>query len=65
MLGQPYIPAWAKIKEKDKLLREEMEALISENTELFEALSDLSDAKQILESEHKRRCEGRFLICRK
>jgi hypothetical protein len=65
MLGQPYIPAWAEIKRKDELLRKEMDALISENAELFEAFSDLSDAKQILESEHKRRCEGRFLICRR
>jgi hypothetical protein len=65
MLGQPYIPAWAEIKKKDELLRKEMEALISENAELFEALSDLSNAKQILESEHERRCEGRFLICRR
>jgi len=65
MLGQPYIPAWARIKEKEKLLRKEMEALISESPELLESLSELSDAKQILGSEHKRRCEGRFLICRR
>jgi hypothetical protein len=55
----------AKIKQKDELMRKEMEALLVERPKLLKALNEYSDAKQVLESEHRRRCEGRFLICRK
>ena len=55
----------AKIQQKDKLLREEMEALVIERPELLKALSEFADAKQILETERQRRCEGRLIICRK
>ena len=64
-MGGPYIPNWARVKKKEKLLLEEMEALVAEHPELLEALINLSDAKQILESERQRRCEGSFLICRR
>jgi hypothetical protein len=55
----------AKIQQKDKILIEEMEALVVERPELLKALNEYSDAKQVLESEHQRRCEGRVFICRK
>lgn len=62
---QPEIPAWATIQQKNKLLREKVEALVIERPELLKALSEFSDAKQILESERQRRCEGRVIICRR
>lgn len=65
LIGEPYIHPVAKIKQKDELLRKEMEALVVERPELLKALNEYSDAKQVLESEHRRRCEGGFLICRK
>ena len=55
----------AKIQQKDKILNEEMEALVVERPELLKALNEYSDAKQVLESERQRRCEGRVFICRK
>jgi hypothetical protein len=63
--GQPYGEAMVWTQRKEKILRQEMEALIAENPELLKAVIELSDAKQILESEHKRRCEGRILSCRR
>lgn len=65
LLGLPSASAWATIQAKNKLLREEMEALVVERPEFLEALSEYSDANQILESEHQRRCEGRAILCRK
>ena len=63
--GQPYLDPVARIQQKDKLLREEMEALVIERPELLKVLSEFSDAKQILETERQRRCEGRIIICSK
>ena len=63
--GQPYIDPVARIQQKDKLLREEMEALVIERPGLLKALSEFSDAEQILEAERQRRCEGQIIICRK
>ncbi len=60
-----YIHPVAKIQQKDKILIEEMEALVVERPELLKALNEYSDAKQVLESERQRRCEGRVFICRK
>ncbi len=64
-IGMGMGPAMVRIQHKDKLLREEMESLLVERPELLKALSEFSDAKQFYESEHQRRCEGRFLICRR
>jgi hypothetical protein len=64
LLGQPGPSAWAKIQPKNKLLQEEMEALV-ERPEFLKALSEFSDANQILESEHQRKCEGQVIICRR
>ena len=63
--GQPAPSAWAAIQQKNKLLQEKMEALVVERPEFLEALSEYSDANQILESERQRRCEGRVIICRR
>ena len=60
-----YLHPWAKIKQNDELLRKEMEALVVKRPELLNALSEFSDAKQVLDSERERRCEGRAFICRK
>ena len=61
----PYIHPVAKIKQKDELLRKEMEALMVERPELANAISKAADAKQAYESERQKRCEGRVFICRK
>ena len=63
--GQPGTSAWARTRQKDKVLRENMEALVVERPEFFKALSEFSDANQALESERQRRCEGRVIICRR
>ena len=63
-MGQTYFPPVAKIRQKDEILRKEMEALVIERPELLKALSEFSDVKQMLESEHQKRCEGRIFICR-
>ena len=65
IMEMPYLHPVAKIKQKDELLRKEMEALVAERPELLNALSEASDAKQVYDSERQKRCEGRFLICRK
>ncbi len=65
LTGDLYLHPAAKIKQMDELLRKEMEALVVKRPELLNALSEYSDAKQVLDSEHKRRCEGRIFICRK
>ena len=53
----------AKIKQKEKILQEEMEALVSEHPELQKALTEFVDAKRAVDSEHERRCEGQTLNC--
>ncbi len=52
---RPIAPAAWKIQSKKKRMRELMEVLITERPELLEALSKYTDAKQVLESEKKRR----------
>ena len=64
-LGLPNKDAWAIVQQKNKILREKMEALVVKHPELFKALEEFSNSKQVLESEHQRRCGGRFLMCRK
>ena len=64
-MGGPYIHPVLEIKEKHEILRREMEALMVERPELAEAMSKAFDAKQVYDSERQKRCEGRFLLCRK
>jgi len=65
LIGWPYVHPVAEIKQKDELLRKEMEALVAERPELLNVLSEYSDAKQVYDSERQKRCEGRVFICRK
>jgi hypothetical protein len=64
LLGHPGPSAWTKIQPKNKLLQEEMEALV-ERPEFLKALSEFADANQILKSEYQRKCEGQVIFCRK
>jgi len=63
--GQPYGEAMVRTQQKAEILRKEMEVLILENADLLKAVVELSNAKQILESERQRRCDGRLFVCRK
>ena len=63
--GPPYGEAMVRTQRKAEILHKEMEALILENPDLLKAVIELSNAKQILESERQRRCEGRIFVCRK
>ena len=65
LFGGPYIHPVLEIKQKDELMRKEMEALMVERPELLNAVSEAFDAKQVYDSERQKRCEGRVLICRK
>jgi hypothetical protein len=64
-MGGAYLHPVLEIKQKDELMRNEMEALLVERPELQNAFSEASDAKQVYDSERQKRCEGRVLICRK
>lgn len=56
-VGGPALPAELVIRTKRERLRELVEALVAERPELLQALSEYTDARQILESEKKRRTE--------
>ena len=62
--GEPYVFPAAEIKEMNERMLAEMTKMTSDHPEYFSALVKFTEAKQKLEAEHKRRCEGRFLICR-
>jgi len=64
MRGEPYVFPADEINEMNERMLAEMTKMTSEHPEYFNALIKFTEAKQTLESEHKRRCEGRFLICR-
>ena len=55
----------ALIDMKSRELREEMETLVLEHPKLREALYEFNAAADRFESEHARRCAGRFLTCRR
>jgi hypothetical protein len=63
--GEPYIYPAAEIKEMNERMLVEMTKMASDHPEYFKALIKFTEARQKLESEHKRRCEGRILICRR
>ncbi len=54
-VGGPRLPIAFEIQRKKKQLRQIMEALVAERSELLQALNKYTDAKQILESEKERR----------
>ena len=53
------------IKRNHEILMIMLEAMTEENPALLEAFVEFYDAKKILESEHKRRCEGQLIFCKK
>lgn len=63
MLGEPYVSPAAEIKYMNERLLHDMTVKTLENPEMLEALTRANEAKQALESERKRRCEGRLLFC--
>jgi len=63
--GEPYVFPTAEINEMNEHMLAEMTELASKNPEYRKALEMYYGKKLTWESEHKRRCEGRFLICRK
>jgi len=64
MRGEPYVFPIAEINKMNERMLAEMTKMTSERPEFLNALIKFTEAKQTLGSEHKRRCEGRFLICR-
>lgn len=62
-LGIPFAGPWAETKRKEKILFERWNQLAIERPEFLEALIELQESQQVLESERKRRCEGRILFC--
>ena len=65
MRGEGYIYPAAQIKKKNELMLAKMTETALEQPEVRKALVKYTEAKQTLESERKRRCEGRFLFCRR
>jgi hypothetical protein len=65
MRGEPYIYPAAQIKKMEERMLAKMTEITLQQPEMLEALVKFTEAKQVLESERKRRCEGRFLICRR
>ena len=65
MRGEPFMYPVFRNKKMDERLNELMSKAIREQPKMLDALARYAEAKQTLESERKRRCEGRFLICRR
>ena len=62
MRGEPYMYPVFGMKKMDERLNELMSKAIREQPKMLDALARYAEAKQTLESEHKRRCEGQ-LFC--
>ena len=62
--GQPALSARTVIMQKKKRLGIKLELLAAEHPELLEALSEYTNAKQVLDFE-KKKCEGQWFICRR
>ena len=65
MRGEPFMYPVFRNKKMDERLNELMSKAIREQPKMLDTLARYSEAKQTLGSERKRRCEGRFLICRR
>ena len=63
-LGQGYFTPAGRIHKMEKLMFEEMEALLSKHPDLTKALNEFSTAKQVFESELQERCKTALSICR-
>ena len=65
MRGEPYVFPTGEINRMNEHMLAEMTELASTHPEYLKALQTFDHKNQVWESEHKRRCEGRFLICRR
>ena len=63
--GGPYVYPAAEINKMNERLLADMTETAHEQPEVRKALVKYHEAKQTLKSERKRRCEGRFLFCRR
>lgn len=63
MQGERYVYPAAEIKHLEKRMLAEMTKKALENPEMMEALVRATEAKNALESERERRCEGKVLFC--
>ena len=63
MAGEPYVFPAAELKHAEKSLLENMTEPALEQPEMLDALMRATEARQALESERERRCEGKFLFC--
>ena len=63
MRGRVRAPVDATVMEKDRILRDRIAQLASEDPRLLEALIQYRDKYQIYESERSRRCVGGPLLC--
>jgi len=63
--GPPFAYPYALVRRKDEILQAKMEALLMERPEFFKALNEFTIAKQVFDSEHQRKCEGRVFLCRR
>jgi hypothetical protein len=63
--GEIYVYPAVQIKKKTELMLAKTTETALEQPEVRKALVKYTEARQTLESERKRRCEGRFLICRR
>ena len=61
----PYVYPAAEIKKMNERLLADMTETAHEQPEVRKALVKYIEARQTLKSERKRRCEGRFLFCRR
>ena len=64
MRGEPYAFPAHEVKEMHKYMLAEMLELASIHPDYQEAIETYNEAKETWESEHERRCTGRFLVCR-
>jgi hypothetical protein len=64
MRGEPFMYPVFRNKKMDERLNELMSKAIREQPKMLDALARHAEAKETLESERERRCQGRFLICR-
>ena len=61
----PVVPARTIIAQKRKQLQEKIEMLVALRPELHEALFEYANAKQVFDTERKKRCDGRVFACQK
>jgi len=65
MRGEPFVYPTARIKQMNERLLTSMAETALEQPAMLEAIISLTQARQTLESERKRRCEGRIFFCRR